>query len=109
MKEQVLTITASASVASLVITTPSLSSAPSMISASTRFLAQPRETKPILMGRSVGRAFINERPVYGPGSGQAMSGQPHRLDTFGGGAFVPVAGTGVSGTIPNFERNTARS
>src|SRR5256885_1830596 len=46
MNEQVLTMTASAEAASLVTSTPALSNFPSMISASTRFLAQPREIRP---------------------------------------------------------------
>ena len=50
IKEQVLTMTASALAASLVISTPPLRSEPSMISASTRFLAQPREIKPTRNG-----------------------------------------------------------
>ncbi len=50
MKEQVLTMTASALAASLVISTPLLSSEPSMISASTRFLAQPSEIMPTRKG-----------------------------------------------------------
>ncbi len=50
MNEQVLTITTSASAGSLVISTPSFMSDPSMISASTRFLAQPKEMSPTLIG-----------------------------------------------------------
>src|SRR5258705_7751223 len=51
MKEHVFTITASAPAASLVISTPLFSSEPSMISASTRFLAQPSEIRPTRRGR----------------------------------------------------------
>ena len=50
MKEHVLTMTTSAPAASLVISMPLLSSEPSMISASTRFFAQPREIKPTRTG-----------------------------------------------------------
>jgi hypothetical protein len=53
MKEQVLTITASAWDASLTISMPSFRSDPSMISASTRFLAHPREMSPTRRGREV--------------------------------------------------------
>ena len=51
MKEHVFTMTASACVASFVISTPLFISEPSMISASTRFLAQPSEIKPTRKGR----------------------------------------------------------
>ena len=51
MKEQVLTMTASASAGSFTISTPPLSNDPSMISASTRFLAQPSEMSPTVRGR----------------------------------------------------------
>ena len=50
MKEQVLTMTTSALAASLVISTPLFTSEPSMISASTRFFAQPREINPTRTG-----------------------------------------------------------
>src|ERR1043165_8066904 len=50
MKEQVLTMTTSALAASLVISTPLFTSEPSIISASTRFLAQPREISPTRTG-----------------------------------------------------------
>ncbi len=50
MNEQVFTMTTSASLASLVIWIPSFSNEPSMISASTRFLAQPSEIMPTRSG-----------------------------------------------------------
>src|SRR5581483_6957120 len=50
IKEQVFTMTTSASAAWLVISMPSFRSDPSMISASTRFLAQPREMSPTRTG-----------------------------------------------------------
>src|ERR1043166_6126361 len=50
MNEQLLTITTSAEAASFVISTPLLISDPSMISASTRFFAQPREIRPTRKG-----------------------------------------------------------
>src|SRR5581483_4215264 len=52
MNEQVLTITTSASAASLVISMPPFIREPSMISASTRFFAQPREIMPTRTGRA---------------------------------------------------------
>jgi hypothetical protein len=58
MNEQVLMITTSACAASLVISMPSSSSLPSMISASTRFLAHPSEISPTRTGRSVTLSFI---------------------------------------------------
>ena len=51
MNEHVFTITTSACAASLVISTPPFISEPSMISASTRFLAQPSEISPTRTGR----------------------------------------------------------
>src|SRR4029077_4917469 len=62
--EHVLTITTSAAAASLVISTPSFSSVPSMISASTRFLAQPSEIKPTRNGRFSGSFCIKDRTPY---------------------------------------------
>ena len=64
MKEQVLTMTASARVASLVISTPLLRSEPSMISASTRFLAQPREINPTRSGRSLEFFLVTGNSSY---------------------------------------------
>src|SRR5665213_2414630 len=61
MKEQVLTITASALAASLVISTPFFNSEPSMISASTRFLAQPSEIKPTRSGLELGFFLVTEK------------------------------------------------
>src|SRR6266568_584750 len=65
MKEQVLTITTSAPLVSLVICTPSFSSVPSIISASTRFLAQPSEINPTRNGRSVDSCVITDHSAYG--------------------------------------------
>ena len=65
MNEQVLTITTSAAAASLVISTPSLISEPSMISASTRFLAQPREIRPTFNGRSEILLLMKTGSIYG--------------------------------------------
>src|SRR5258706_1413380 len=53
IKEPVLTISGSACSAELVISTPAFSKVPSMISPSTRFLAQPREISPTRTGRFV--------------------------------------------------------
>src|ERR1035437_3295055 len=64
MKEQVLTMTASACAASLVISTPPLSSKPSMISASTRFLAQPSEIKPTRSGRGLEFFLVTGKSNY---------------------------------------------
>ena len=50
MNEHVFTINASASAGSLVTSIPCLSNDPSMISASTRFLAHPSETIPTRRG-----------------------------------------------------------
>src|SRR6266851_1083424 len=65
MKEQVLTITTSAPLVSLVICTPPFSSVPSMISASTRFLAQPSEINPTRNGRSMDSCVITDHSAYG--------------------------------------------
>ena len=64
MNEQVLTITTSACPASLVISKPACNRVPSMISASTRFLAQPSEIIPTRTGRSVEFAVIKGRSRY---------------------------------------------
>ena len=61
MNEQVFTMTTSASAASFVISTPSLSSEPSMISASTRFLAQPSEIIPTRTGAALVFDLFTER------------------------------------------------
>src|SRR6478752_3232871 len=53
MNAQVLTMSTSASSASLVISMPWASTPPSMISASTRFFAQPREIMPIFFGLAI--------------------------------------------------------
>src|SRR6185437_12589951 len=60
MNEHVLTMTTSACEASLVISTPLFRSEPSMISASTRFLAQPREIRPTRTGLSADFSFIKD-------------------------------------------------
>src|ERR1700690_3491680 len=52
MKEQVLTTITSASSAAGVSSTPACASIPIMTSLSTRFLGQPRLTKPTLVGRA---------------------------------------------------------
>src|ERR1035437_7721295 len=64
MNEQVFTITTSACAVSLVISTPSFSSVPTITSASTRFLAQPSEIKPTRTGRSMESCFIKDRSPY---------------------------------------------
>src|ERR1039458_8929122 len=71
MNEQVLTMTASACAASFVISTPPLSSEPSMISASTRFLAQPREISPTRNGRSLEIFFVTEESAYAKRRGRS--------------------------------------
>ena len=53
IKEQVLTINASASVGSLVISNPSAIKEPSITSASTRFFAHPSEIIPTREGEAV--------------------------------------------------------
>ena len=58
IKEQVLTINASASVGSLVISIPSAISEPSITSASTRFLAHPSEIIPTRVGAAVGLGAV---------------------------------------------------
>ena len=58
MNEQVLTIITSACAASFVISMPSFMSEPSMISASTRFLAQPSEMRPTLSGAALDFGFV---------------------------------------------------
>src|ERR1017187_8521391 len=73
MNEQVLTMTASACVASLVISTPLFISEPSIISASTRFLAQPSEIKPTRNGRSAEFSFIKGAEVTSCGSARQSS------------------------------------
>ena len=75
MKEQVFTIITSARAASFVISTPPLSNEPSMISASTRFLAQPRLIIPtfgvrgVLVGMVAAkiRSFKKPEPYQGKG------------------------------------------
>src|SRR4026209_1702441 len=74
MKEQVLTMSASASAALFVTSTPPLRREPSMISASTRFLAQPREIKPTRTGRSAASVFIRERSTYAKSQWQGNGG-----------------------------------
>src|SRR5262245_15418079 len=64
MNEQVLTMTASALEASFVISTPSLSNEPSIISACTRFLAQPRERIPTRRGRPLAYTSFTGRRNY---------------------------------------------
>src|ERR1035437_2504898 len=64
MNEQVFTITTSACAVSLVISTPSLSSVPTITSASTRFLAQPSEIIPTRTGRAIESCFIKDRTPY---------------------------------------------
>src|ERR1035441_2646370 len=64
MNEQVFTITTSACAVSLVISTPSFSSVPTITSESTRFLAQPREIKPTRTGGSMECCFIKDRSPY---------------------------------------------
>src|SRR2546425_2128131 len=65
MNEQVLTITASAAAESFVISTPAFRSEPSMISASTRFLAQPSEISPTRSGALDGGVDIQEAKKLG--------------------------------------------
>ena len=60
MNEQVFTITTSACAVSLVISTPSFSSVPTITSASTRFFAQPSEIIPTRTGRFA-CSFIKDR------------------------------------------------
>ena len=81
MNEQVLTMTTSARAASLVISTPALSSEPSMISASTRFLAHPREISPTRKGRSLAVVFGTGRAPYAMPAGEAISRCGPRTDT----------------------------
>src|SRR5664280_1044892 len=64
MNEQVFTITTSACAVSLVTSTPSFSSVPTISSASTRFLAQPSEIMPTRTGRSLESSFIKDRSHY---------------------------------------------
>src|ERR1035437_3892555 len=64
MKEQVLTMRASTCAASFVISTQPLSSKPSMISASTRFLAQPSEIKPTRSGRGLEFFLVTGKSNY---------------------------------------------
>src|SRR5437660_1214044 len=59
MKEQVLTIRTSALSALLVISMPCEINEPSMTSASTRFLAQPREISPTRIGGCLELPFFN--------------------------------------------------
>src|ERR1035441_10342225 len=64
MNEQVFTITTSACAVSLVISTPSFRSVPTITSASTRFLAQPSEIMPTRTGRAIESCFIKDRTPY---------------------------------------------
>ena len=112
MKEQVLTMTASACAASLVISTPPFISEPSMISASTRFLAQPSEIKPTRSGRgSVFFSLVTEsKPTRTGGGGRNYLAAElvGRLST----ALVRTAGAlvlGVSAGNPSWVRSTARA
>src|ERR1035441_3381891 len=81
MNEQVFTITTSACAVSLVISTPSFSSVPTITSASTRFLAQPSEIMPTRTGRAIESCFIKDRTPYvtktlGATLGVSEMGQP---------------------------------
>src|SRR6059036_3289319 len=64
INEQVFTITTSASPGSFVISTPSFSSVPSIISASTRFLAQPSEIRPTRMGLFMDTSLIKAAMLH---------------------------------------------
>src|SRR2546425_3842204 len=99
MKEQVLTITTSASSALLVISTPSFRSVPSMISASTRFLAQPREIKPTRNGFSSTFSFIKNGLAQGVDARAEGAFVPWFDTEASGGAFVPdMDGGGSDGS-----------
>src|SRR2546422_9958901 len=74
MKEQVLTITTSAFLASLMISMPAPSREPSMISASTRFLAQPREIRPTRTGRFAFLSSIEKARQVTPSSSPSANG-----------------------------------
>src|ERR1700677_1107427 len=78
IKEQVFTMTTSAWRASLVISSPLLSRDPSIISASTRFLAQPREINPTRTGAFL--VFV----VTGIGYGEGGKTQPRSARLKGG-------------------------
>ena len=81
MNEHVFTITTSACAASFTISTPSFNSEPTMISASTRFLAQPREIMPTRTGRSVDFGFKG-RTLYATAGDEATSAEVNRTESF---------------------------
>ena len=62
------TISTSAAAVSLVTSTPSFSSVPTITSASTRFLAQPSEIIPTRTGRALESFFISRRVARAIGS-----------------------------------------
>src|SRR5664279_1578482 len=64
MNEHVFTINTSACAVSLVTSTPSFNSVPTITSASTRFFAQPSEIMPTRTGRSLEFSFIKDRTHY---------------------------------------------
>src|SRR5438105_4779192 len=75
MNAHVLTITASALAASLTISRPSFSNEPSMISVSTRFLAQPSEIRPTRTGPSAVWPFFTRWQSYANGMRQSNHGK----------------------------------
>src|SRR5688572_21489418 len=91
MNEQVFTITTSAFAASFVISTPSLMSEPSMISASTRFLAQPSEISPTCNGRSLDFSLVTGPTDYPTRYAEAILPYCPRLTFEPGGLSVVVS------------------
>src|SRR5215210_1322020 len=97
IKAQVLTTSTSASSASAVIRIPCCKTLPSMISASTRFFAQPRLIMPTL-GDSVFTDYLGRVVALGLGIGLGLRRGDFRGEGRGVGVGISAASAGWTGS-----------